>query len=90
MNQQKIFDEAIKKYGFENQLNQLTEECGELIVAVNKFRRNGIKSVHHLVEELADVKMMIQQIEHGLCLKDDVENAFSMKLVRLKNRLSKF
>lgn len=36
-----IMTEALEKYGVEPQMNQLQEECAELIVAVNKLRRKG-------------------------------------------------
>lgn len=58
----------INHYGFENQLNQLTEECGELIVAIAKLKRYGftddsIGVAYSLVGELADVKNLIEQLE---------------------------
>lgn len=60
--------EIIKHYGFENQLNQLTEECAELIVAITKLKRYGftedsIACAYSLVGELADVKNLIEQLE---------------------------
>ena len=76
--------QSAEHYGLECQLNQLQEECGELIQAVNKFRRsqgNGqptpmtIKEAFHLlVEEMVDVSIMIEQIEYLLCVTDDEHN----------------
>ena len=33
---------AIEKYGVRNQLDQVTEECGELITAINKAKRAAL------------------------------------------------
>ena len=60
--------QIIKHYGFENQLNQLVEECGELIVVIAKLKRYGftedsIGIAYSLVGELADVKNLIEQLE---------------------------
>ena len=66
-------------YGFESQSRQLMEECGELTQAVNKMWR-ATKAVTHdpkqamavieaennLVEEIADVSIMIIQIQEML------------------------
>lgn len=60
--------QIINYYGFENQLNQLIEECGELIVAIAKLKRYGftedsVACAYTLVGELADVKNIIEQLE---------------------------
>lgn len=60
--------EIIGKYGIKDQLNMLTEECGELIVAINHFRRNRIE-YEKLVSELVDVKILVDQF---LFLSDQV------------------
>ena len=51
-------------YELEPQLNVLQEECAELIQAVSKYRRDGMKleSVPSgLIEEIADVEIMLEQ-----------------------------
>lgn len=63
-------------YGYGAQSNQLTEEAAELIQAVNKLRRaSGVgqpcqkseyQAKHELIEELADVEIMIRQLVHLL------------------------
>lgn len=60
--------QIINHYGFENQLNQLIEECAELIHAIAKLKRYGftedsIGIAYSLVGELADVKNLIEQLE---------------------------
>lgn len=50
-------------YGLDSQLDILQEELAELIQAVSKYRRCG--SVH-IVEEIADVYIMLDQIVYLL------------------------
>lgn len=55
-------------YGLDRQLDQLTEENAELIQAVCKYKRNfrNLKSsriLGSLIEEMADVENMIEQIK---------------------------
>lgn len=48
-------------YG-ESQIDILQEECAELIQAVSKFRRGGDNPISKMLEEMADVSIMIQQV----------------------------
>ncbi len=56
-----LYREAVEKWGREAQLNQLTEECAELIQGVNLLRRGRIHIIEFL-EEVADVEIMIGQV----------------------------
>lgn len=77
-----------KHYGEANQLNQLQEELGELIVAVNKYRRSA-DNITNLVEEIADVEIMLQQIKYLLHLNPEyIEGITANKLLRQKKRIS--
>lgn len=58
----------IQHYGTEKQLDLLIEECGELIQAICKFKRSkqtdkGFELNYNLVEEMADVENVIEQIK---------------------------
>ena len=61
--------ERAKYYGFDLQSNLLMEEYGELIQAVNKYKRkiySGLSvytSLDKLIEEIADVELMLEQIK---------------------------
>lgn len=55
-------------YGLNKQLNQLVEECAELIVAIQKQQRYDFSTVSDtisdgVIEEMADVKNLIEQLE---------------------------
>ncbi len=51
-------------YGLNHQIDKTCEECGELIQALMKGRCNGYSAedVANVQEELADVKIMIEQM----------------------------
>lgn len=85
--------EELKKiaehYGYEEQSEQLIEECAELIQAVNKFRRamnRGVVDKRRLamdnyIEELADVDVMIEQIKYLLQIPE--EEILAMKIYKI-------
>lgn len=50
-------------YGLDSQINILQEELAELIQAVSKFRRGDPS---HIIEEIADVYIMLDQITYLL------------------------
>lgn len=84
---QKVYSKAIDQYGLEAQMNQLQEECAELIVAVNKYRRNGSVAEPDLLEELADVTIMVEQITLALNGQFQVDQYVSFKINRLSERI---
>lgn len=53
----------INHYGMDNQLDQLVEECAELILAIRKYKRIGFVAENSLISELGDVENLIQQIK---------------------------
>ena len=90
--------ETAEHYGYEAQSNQLVEECAELIQAVNKYRRSvgagqpteaKIQIVReNLVEELADVELMIEQIKYLLDITEEEIKAIKLyKVNRTKERI---
>jgi NTP pyrophosphatase (non-canonical NTP hydrolase) len=92
-------------YGFPEQSRQLAEECSELIVAVNKLYRilaskhnpffdevaiERNKAIIDIMEEIADVTIMLEQIKHLLKLNDnDIELFIEQKLNRQLERIEK-
>lgn len=81
----KIFKAALEKWGKEAQLNQLQEECGELVAAVNQYRRGRVSDVE-VVSEIADVMILVFQMEHvfGASL---LQSQMEIKMSKLKERL---
>lgn len=76
--QQKI--ERIANFYGDEQLWKLAEECGELIQALSKYVESGEKK--QVIEEIADVKIMISQIEYLQEIEDDVEPMIDYKIDR--------
>ena len=79
-------------YGIDPQLNVLQEECAELIQAVSKYRRDGMKleSVPSgLIEEIADVEIMLEQArillgDHVNC---EIDRRKTEKIIRQLERI---
>lgn len=68
----------------DKQLWKLAEECGELVQAVSKYALTGEK--RSMIEEIADVKNVIPQVEYLLGIEMDVEPMMEYKLERtIKN-----
>jgi NTP pyrophosphatase (non-canonical NTP hydrolase) len=66
-----VYKMAVDTWGVESQMNMMTEEIGELLQAISKFRRSCNKSeqekicaYNHLCEEIADVENMIHQFRY--------------------------
>ena len=57
------YREAVKQWGVELQVGMVAEECGEMLSALSKFRRGRIKPME-LASEIADVRIMLDQIAH--------------------------
>lgn len=70
-----------KYYGESNQLDILCEEAAELIQAVSKVRREAPNADDMLVDELADVAIVLTQI---LSYMDEDESVVFNKTVNAK------
>ncbi|GEM_PF-1385698 len=76
-------------YGYEPQSRQLIEEMAECTQAINKFWRKDYECDYrkNLIEELADVSIMLQQIIYLLNAENDVEDTVSEKINRQLKRI---
>ena len=87
-----INDERIKTiadhYGIKKQLRQLAEECSELAVEASHSARKG--TTVKIIEEMADVQIMIEQIIHLAKIdRCDIEDCINYKLDRQMKRIEK-
>lgn len=82
-----IYEKALTQWGVENQLWMVVEECGELLNAIGKMRRNRVTR-EDVITELADVSIMCEQIAQYVGYEDFVEER-ERKLLRLRERLEK-
>lgn len=92
-------------YGFARQSRQLSEECAEIIQAVNKYHRCNEKIrggdnimlsvsdsnmlIQNIVEEIADVEIMLEQIKYLLNINNDAvnkikDNKLDRQIARIK------
>ena len=82
-----IYKAALEKWGAESQIGMLTEECGELLSAINKFNRSRCSN-DDVLTELADVSIMVEQLSliYGGYEKFQIEK--DKKLIRLLKRIN--
>ncbi len=87
-NQKKI----IEHYGTFEQMFVWMEECSELVQAVSKIHRSGIDYVtkDHLIEEIADVLICIEQMKEIYDITDDnINQKIYYKALRQKERMER-
>lgn len=81
-----IYRAALETFGAEAQINMLFEEMGELMSAICKHAR-GRDKVAHIAEEIADVQIMLDQMDVLFGCEDEVERQKRYKLRRLEQRI---
>lgn len=87
MNVKEVLKKAIETYGKENQSMMLFEEMAELQKKVCKSLR-GNNNHDEIVEEIADVLIMIEQLKimHDVKYRE-LNEMLNFKINRLKERL---
>lgn len=80
-----IYTDAINKWGFNNQLFMVFEECGELLDALSKYNRGRVTK-EAVITELADVSIMIEQMANFFGY-EKFKGERNFKICRLKTRL---
>lgn len=84
-----ILQAAIESFGVQSQLDMAIEECAELIDALMKHRR-GRNDIQAVVTEIADVQIMMAQLEIIFAGNSKIVEMERMrKMDRLRNRLGK-
>lgn len=95
--EQAVLKAAIDKYGPKNQLSQTQEECAELIQVISKLNRAGSSNhpgrtakaaMNNLMEEAADVQIMLDQIRIMYPSKA-YDTIRAQKIARLQKRMEK-
>lgn len=88
-NQRKvIYQRAANLYGKDNQLIVAIEECDELGKEVCKYLR-GEGILDGMIEELADVTIMVEQLVLMFDCDAEVKEAIEEKLQRLVRRMDR-
>lgn len=79
---------AVELWGPEFQKDMCIEECAELIHAIQKNRR-GRATIEDMMEEIADVQIMLIQMRVILNNDDEYWRIFNLKLEGLEKRIEK-
>lgn len=95
-----ILEKAIKAWGVESQIEMIIEECSELILALQKYKRSAgvdfenkkevekAKKVYiNACEEIADVRIMIEQAIK-MFDKETIQFFIYNKISRLDKRIN--
>jgi len=82
-----VYREAYELWGLDLQILLLAEEASELVHAAIGYIRIKPESRERLTEEIADVKIMIEQVSLLLGLDAQVENIVNEKIERLQQRI---
>ena len=96
--QTETLQQAILKYGKHSQVDMAIEEMSELTKALLKERRNEktevtksavpLPLILNIIEEIADVEIMTEQLKMIFDCRGQVEEVKSCKIDRLKERLT--
>ena len=74
-------------YGLRSQMRQLIEEMAELTQVICKAERYDLDTVRdHLVEEIADVEVVLEQVDY-LLGDNRIEQIRAEKIARQKRRI---
>lgn len=83
-----LYSQVIEKWGIDAQLWMVVEECSELSNAIAKYKR-GREVPSAILEELADVSIMVEQIACYFC-EEEFNSIKEAKLQRLLRRIQIF
>ena len=84
-----ILENAIERWGIDTQCEMIIEECLELALALQKMKRlrgDKDKKYANIIDEIADVKIMIRQAER-IFDSELINQRVDFKMNRLKERL---
>lgn len=80
-----IYRATLNRWGEEAQYDQAIEECAELIAALKHYKRGRIGR-QEVIDELADVSLMIGQLS-WMFGHETVEKTIAAKLEKLQKLL---
>jgi len=89
-NQIQLMQDALDQWGLNAQVGQTIEECAELIVALQKYtnRTRQADSIEKILDEIADVEMMLAQMRLALNIDDEtLRSRIEFKFARLSKYL---
>lgn len=87
MTRPNLYRRAIAAWGTAAQMDMLYEEVGELLTAIGHLKR-GRASVEDVAGEIADVRIMLEQLTVILDCAAVVDARMDAKLIRLEDRVT--
>lgn len=82
-----IYERALKTWGKEPQMLQVIEEMSELTKEILKNVNRKKDNIAQLVEETADVEIMLEQLKCCYGIAKEVEEYKTAKLLKIVKRL---
>lgn len=82
-----VYLAAIEKYGSDCQIWKAVEEMSELTKELCKLQNGGGATRESIVDELADVTVMVEQLRILFNVNDDVQERIDFKVQRLAGRI---
>ena len=84
------YERALKTWGKEPQMLQVIEEMSELIKEILKNVNRKKDNVGEIIEETADVEIMLEQLKVCYGIKQQVEDYKAEKLKKIDQRLDEW
>ncbi len=85
-----IYKRALKTWGKEPQMLQVIEEMSELIKEILKNINRKKDNIAEIIEETADVEIMLEQLKCCYDIKEQVETYKIQKLLKIEKRLDEW
>jgi len=79
----KLYRKAIKTWGYASQLLMAVEEMAELTQAISHLLRDRNYAESEVIEELADVEVMCEQLRIIIDKDEKIDKIKEEKLIRL-------
>ena len=84
--EKKLYKDSIEMFGLKPQIDMAIEEMGELIVAINHYRRDKI-NLSPVVEEMVDVDITLNQLKVIFDCEAEFEAIRIKKLERVQKKI---
>ena len=78
----------IAHYGEQSQVDKAIEECAELIQALIKGRHSRSCDITFIIDEIADVEVMLAQLKMMFGCTEEVEKRMYFKINRQIERMN--
>lgn len=85
-----IYERALKSWGKEPQMLQVIEEMSELTKEILKNINRNKANVAEIIEETADVEIMLEQLKCCYNIYQQVEDYKVTKLLKIEERLNEW